>query len=773
MEFCGAGSVADLIKIRKKPLNENQIAAIFSSVLKGIQYLHLAKKAHRDIKAGNVLLDFAGNVKLADFGVSAESLGTETEFYSVTGTPFWMSPEVISRSKYNKKTDIWSLGITAIEMAEGEPPYSHIHPFRAMFAIKNNPPQGLTDPDKWSPEFNNFVRRCLTVDPKSRPPAKDLLNDPFITRSGGKNVVKELVQDSLELIEKYRSKQSLKHSLKPAEVETGTVIEYPDSPKDEEEHLFTNETGTVIVKHFPEDEDQHKDFNTIVNDTGTVVIHRSHDEIGSGDREDIDNFAFAAYGNNIESFLNRKQENSLDGSNHVKKKDSKGQSGSEGDLESMSIEGIRDHISQLEKKMEAEMNAIKAKYQPQIRKWTDALINAENKRAQAQVQGQGKAYYESRNSSQHHDMHQQKVEKTPYLNLDYAAGHYFEASDKGNVRNAVLEKKTSSANELKRNSDPTKINAVPSKYPLRTEENESHSDKTEKASPKPGSQKEMPTAIGLRKGPSQSPMLGDNKQMSKLNLGVQKGPYAAQGDHSPYMGSSLNKDINANFNFGPHGGQGQKGSIAGGPGSSNKLPGARSTQGQSYLKPQNSPRNPGVDPKPSSKTNNLTNLISNYRPKVPLGTHSDANVPSNTSFEAGRRSPNSSNKLNTQGSYAQNRENYDVKGNPSNQYLYGISTNAMLSESVLKGNQQNIPPSSHMHENVKLSESAKPVKGLMMGKNVKSDPKNDHLGHGYGITSNYPANKIMHLQQGMRSNSPGLNEISQQKYYNYADVKKR
>ena len=145
MEFCGAGSVIDLIKI-SKPLNEQQIATILQSTLKGLEYLHNNKKIHRDVKAGNILLDDEGNVKLADFGVSTELLHSLADKDTVIGTPFWMSPEVITKSKYNKKTDIWSLGITSIEMAEGEPPYSHIHPFRAMFVIQKNPAKGLTEP---------------------------------------------------------------------------------------------------------------------------------------------------------------------------------------------------------------------------------------------------------------------------------------------------------------------------------------------------------------------------------------------------------------------------------------------------------------------------------------------------------------------------------------------------------------------------------------------------------------------------------------------------
>lgn len=100
-----------------------------------MEYLHQNKKIHRDIKAGNILLDQQGNAKLADFGISAELNHTQAYKDTVIGTPFWMSPEVIKNSKYNFKTDIWSLGITAIELAEGGPPYSHLHPYRAMFAI--------------------------------------------------------------------------------------------------------------------------------------------------------------------------------------------------------------------------------------------------------------------------------------------------------------------------------------------------------------------------------------------------------------------------------------------------------------------------------------------------------------------------------------------------------------------------------------------------------------------------------------------------------------
>ena len=114
------------------------------------------------------------------------------------GSPYWMSPEVVAKSEYNKKTDIWSLGITCIEMAEKEPPYSHIPWQRAIFVIKNRPPQTLTIPEKWSPEFNNFVKKCLILDPKMRPTAKELLLEPFLSKCKGPALLSELVANSMD-----------------------------------------------------------------------------------------------------------------------------------------------------------------------------------------------------------------------------------------------------------------------------------------------------------------------------------------------------------------------------------------------------------------------------------------------------------------------------------------------------------------------------------------------------------------------------------------------
>jgi serine/threonine kinase 4 len=136
-----------MMSIIQRPFDEIEIASILEVVLKGIDYLHKSKMIHRDIKAANILIDIGGNVKIADFGVgqfitkiSAQLATTFGNQDSVIGTPFWMSPEIISKNKYNNKTDIWSLGITAIELSEGEPPYAKLHPIRAMFMIKKKPP---------------------------------------------------------------------------------------------------------------------------------------------------------------------------------------------------------------------------------------------------------------------------------------------------------------------------------------------------------------------------------------------------------------------------------------------------------------------------------------------------------------------------------------------------------------------------------------------------------------------------------------------------------
>lgn len=192
-------------------IGEDQIAYVVRETLKGIHYLHSLGKIHRDVKGANILLTEDGDVKLADFGVSAQITATISKRKSFIGTPYWMAPEVAAverKGGYNHQCDIWAIGITAIELAELQPPMFDLHPMRALFLMSKSgfKPPTLKDKARWSAEFHNFVKMALTKNPKKRPNAERLLLHRFVFPRPELN--KELMKELLERVNNPQSYQA-------------------------------------------------------------------------------------------------------------------------------------------------------------------------------------------------------------------------------------------------------------------------------------------------------------------------------------------------------------------------------------------------------------------------------------------------------------------------------------------------------------------------------------------------------------------------------------
>ncbi|XP_076747603.1 mitogen-activated protein kinase kinase kinase kinase 3 isoform X5 [Maylandia zebra] len=200
MEYCGGGSLQDIYHVTG-PLSESQIAYMSRETLQGLYYLHNKGKMHRDIKGANILLTDNGYVKLADFGVSAQITATLAKRKSFIGTPYWMAPEVAAverKGGYNQLCDIWAVGITAIELAELQPPMFDLHPMRALFLMtkSNFQPPKLKDKMKWTNNFHHFVKLALTKNPKKRPTAEKLLQHPFVSQPLSRTLAIELLDKS-------------------------------------------------------------------------------------------------------------------------------------------------------------------------------------------------------------------------------------------------------------------------------------------------------------------------------------------------------------------------------------------------------------------------------------------------------------------------------------------------------------------------------------------------------------------------------------------------
>ena len=196
MEFCTC-SVSDILKTLKRPLTEREAAPVLRDVLHGLDYFHSLHRIHRDIKSGNLLVNDDGVVKLCDFGVSAQLDDIASKTGTRIGSPYFMAPEVINSMGHNTKADIWSLGITALEMVTGAPPLANMCAMAAMMHIPQNPPP--VAPDTCSEDFKDFVKTALVKDPELRPTAAELLQHPFIKKAReGHQVIKELVEQYIE-----------------------------------------------------------------------------------------------------------------------------------------------------------------------------------------------------------------------------------------------------------------------------------------------------------------------------------------------------------------------------------------------------------------------------------------------------------------------------------------------------------------------------------------------------------------------------------------------
>ncbi|KAG6453710.1 serine/threonine-protein kinase mig-15 isoform X4 [Manduca sexta] len=240
MEYCGAGSVTDLVKSTKgQSLKEEWISYICREILRGLSYLHSNKVIHRDIKGQNVLLTDNAEVKLVDFGVSAQLDRTIGRRNTFIGTPYWMAPEVIACDEnpdatYDNRSDLWSLGITALEMAESQPPLCDLHPMRALFLIPRNPPPRLKS-KKWAKKFHSFIETVLVKDYHQRPYTEQLLKHPFIRDQPTERQVRIQLKDHIDRCKKRKQDNSVREDYK-----------YSGSEGEEEENAVAGEPSSIV-----------------------------------------------------------------------------------------------------------------------------------------------------------------------------------------------------------------------------------------------------------------------------------------------------------------------------------------------------------------------------------------------------------------------------------------------------------------------------------------------------------------------------------------------
>ena len=241
LEYCGCGSAVDLMLAMDRTLSEIEVSTIMEMILKGLINIHKINLIHRDVKGSNILLSEDGCAKLGDFGVGIQL--TDQEYRtSKKGSPYWMSPQVVLNEQYDTKTDIWSLGITCVELVEGEPPNGDLKPGKVMEKIAISPPkvEDIIDVDEHTDEFVDFVRLCLEINPSKRPNASQLIKHPFITKlAQGKEYLAKLIENNIDLVERYRMEEEEKQKNK-SENDNGNEDDNENDEEDKNNYNIKN-----------------------------------------------------------------------------------------------------------------------------------------------------------------------------------------------------------------------------------------------------------------------------------------------------------------------------------------------------------------------------------------------------------------------------------------------------------------------------------------------------------------------------------------------------
>ena len=276
LEYCSSGSAIDLMLSMDRTFSEVEVATIMEMILKGLIVMHSENLIHRDIKGANILISEEGYAKLGDFGVGA-ALSEEKYRISKKGSPYWMSPQVASSVKYDFKTDIWSLGVTCVELLEGEPPFSDLKPRNVMEKISKHPPSAeeMIDLNEHTTEFKSFLEHCLEIDPKKRYSAKDLLKHQFIIKySKGRKYLEKLVKKHQKDVEKFRveSEEEYQKLLKNKEINQNVESNEEDNNNESNrEELLSNY-----------EEEENEGINNY-NSNGTFQENNNLDDLNSID----------------------------------------------------------------------------------------------------------------------------------------------------------------------------------------------------------------------------------------------------------------------------------------------------------------------------------------------------------------------------------------------------------------------------------------------------------------------------------------------------------